>query len=140
MDRPRVLIADDNPVMLDTVTRMLQDQFQVVAAIQKPREVVTSVLQLEPDALVLDINMGEMNGFEVVRLLKADWQNSKIIFLTVHQELDFIRAAFDVGASGYVFKSRLRADLRVAINTVLSGKVFISDTSFPHRGSDSDKS
>lgn len=133
MDRPRVLIADDNPVMLDTVKRVLQDEFQVVAAIQEPREVVDSVPQFEPDVLVLDINMGEMNGFEVARLLKADRQNSKIIFLTVHQESDFIGAAFDVGASGYVFKSRLNEDLPVAINTVLSGRVFISDTRFPHR-------
>jgi DNA-binding NarL/FixJ family response regulator len=133
MDRPRVLIADDNPAMLDTVMRILEKEFQVVAAIQKPREIVNSASQFEPDVLVLDINMGEMNGFEVARLLKADWQNSKIIFLTVHQELDFIRAAFDVGASGYVFKSRLNADLLVAINTVLSGKTFVSDAPFPHR-------
>lgn len=136
VDRLRVLIADDNPAMLDTVKGMLQNDFQVVAALERPSAVLTSVPQLKPDVVVLDISMGEMNGFEVTRLLKGDMCTSKIIFLTVHEELEFIRAAFDAGASGYVFKSRMNTDLYTAINTVHNGKVFIPEAPIIHYGSD----
>jgi DNA-binding NarL/FixJ family response regulator len=88
---------------------------------------VDQVPKLAPDVLVLDISMGEMNGFEITRALKLVLCRAKIIFLTVHEELEFIRCAFDAGASGYVFKSRMNTDLRTAIKTVLDDKVFIPE-------------
>lgn len=124
-ERHRVLIADDNPEMLEAVKRMLQNDYQVIAALEDASAVVAQVLKLKPDVVVLDISMPEMNGFEITRLLRAELCRSKIIFLTVHEELDFIRAAFDAGASGYVFKARMNSDLRTAIETVLNDKVFI---------------
>lgn len=138
VDRLRVLIADDNPAMLDTVKHMLQNEFQVVAALEQPSAVLTTVPELKPDVVVLDISMGEMNGFEVTRILRGDLCTSKIIFLTVHEELEFIRAAFDAGASGYVFKSRMNTDLHTAISTVHSGKVFIPEAPILHYGSDNE--
>ena len=140
VDRLRVLIADDNPAMLDTVKHILQGEFQVVAALERPSAVLTSVPELKPDVVVLDISMGEMNGFEVTRILKGDFCASKIVFLTVHEELEFIRAAFDAGASGYVFKSRMNTDLNTAINTVHNGRVFIPEAPILHYGLDSELS
>lgn len=140
VDRLRILIADDNPAMLDTVQDVLQNEFDVVAALERPSAVLTSVPQLSPDVVVLDISMGEMNGFEVTRILKSDCCASKIIFLTVHEELEFIRAALEAGASGYVFKSRMNTDLRKAINTVHCGNVFIPEAPIIHYGLDSDMS
>jgi DNA-binding NarL/FixJ family response regulator len=137
-NRLRVLIADDNSAMLSTVKRMLQNDFQVVAALEQASAVVAQVPELKPDVVVIDVSMGEMNGFEVTRLLKGDFCASKIIFLTVHEELEFIRAAFDAGASGYVFKSRMNTDLRTAINTVQSGKVFIPEAPILQYGSDTE--
>lgn len=125
--RLRVIIADDNPAMLEAVKHMLRNDYDVVAALEQARAVIAEVPKLKPDVVVLDISMPEMNGFEITRQLRSDLCRSKIIFLTVHEELDFIRAAFDAGASGYVFKSRMNADLRTAINTVLSDKVFIPE-------------
>lgn len=129
--RLRVLIGDDNPAMLDAVTRMLKDDYQVVGALAEASAVVAQVPKLKPDILVLDISMGDMNGFEITRRLKSDYCRSKIIFLTVHEELEFIRAAFDAGASGYVFKSRMNKDLRTAINTVMNEKVFLPEAPIP---------
>ena len=127
VERLRVLIGDDNSAMLEAVKHILQNEFQVVAALEKASAVVEEVPKLKPDVVVLDISMGEMNGFEITRRLRLDLCRSKIIFLTVHEELEFIRAAFDAGASGYVFKSRMQTDLRTAINTVLNDKVFIPE-------------
>jgi len=126
-ERLRVVIGDDNMAMLEAVKHILQNEFQVVAALDDASAVVEQVPILKPDVVVLDISMGEMNGFEITRRLKMDLCRSKIVFLTVHEELEFIRAAFDAGASGYVFKSRMHTDLRTAINAVLNDKVFIPE-------------
>jgi DNA-binding NarL/FixJ family response regulator len=136
-ERLRVLIGDDNPAMLETIRHMLQGEFHVVAAVERARDVVDQVSKLQPDVVVLDIAMGEMNGFEITRQLRLDLCRSKIIFLTVHEELEFIRAALDAGASGYVFKSRMNPDLRTAMKTVLNDKVFIPEAPISQYGLDS---
>lgn len=130
-DRLRILLADDNPAMLDVVKHMLQKEFNIVGTIGKASAVVRETPEINPDVLVLDISMGELNGFEITRQLRRDKCPSKIIFLTVHEELEFIRAAFDAGASGYVFKSRMNTDLRTAINAVQAGRVFLPQAPIP---------
>jgi len=139
-ERLRVLIGDDNPAMLEAVTHMLQNEFQIVGALGEARAVVDQVPKLKPDVVVLDISMGDTNGFEITRRLRLDLCRSKIIFLTVHEELEFIRAAFEVGASGYVFKSRMNTDLRTAIIAVLNDRVFIPEAPIPECGPDSESS
>jgi DNA-binding NarL/FixJ family response regulator len=130
-ERLRVLLADDNPAMLEVVQHMLQKEFNVVGTIGKASAVVRDTPEINPDVLVLDISMGELNGFEITRQLRRDKCPTKIIFLTVHEELEFIRAAFDAGASGYVFKSRMNTDLRTAINAVQAGRVFLPRAPIP---------
>jgi DNA-binding NarL/FixJ family response regulator len=127
----RVLLADDNPAILEVLKQLLQKEFQILAALKDGSEVVRDAPTLKPDVIVLDISMGDLNGFEVTRKLHASHCASKIIFLTVHEELEFIRAAFDAGASGYVFKSRMNTDLREAIQVVQAGKVFIPQAPIP---------
>jgi DNA-binding NarL/FixJ family response regulator len=85
--------------------------------------------EIKPDVIVLDVSMGDLNGFDVTRQLRASQSTAKIIFLTVHEDFEFIRAAFDAGASGYVFKSRMNTDLRAALEAIKNGKVFIPDAS-----------
>jgi len=127
----RILLADDNPAILDVVSRELQKDFVIVGAVPNGRSVLREAPDLKPDLIILDISMGDLNGFEVTRRLKAGQCPSKIIFLTVHEEFEFIRAAFDAGASGYVFKSRLSNDLRAAIEAIRAGKVFIPEAPIP---------
>jgi DNA-binding NarL/FixJ family response regulator len=130
-DRLRILLADDNKAILDAVQRLLQDDFQIVARLDQASAVVRETPILNPDVLILDISMPEMNGFEITYQLKQSKCTSKIIFLTVHEELDFIRAAFEAGASGYVFKSRMNVDLQPAINAVQAGRPFIPGAPIP---------
>jgi DNA-binding NarL/FixJ family response regulator len=121
----RVLLADDNPAILEVVRHMLQKEFVVIGALVDASAVVEQAPELKPDVLILDISMGELNGFEIAQRLRAKQCFSKIIFLSVHEEFEFIRAAFDAGASGYVFKSRMNTDLRAALEAIQCGKVFI---------------
>jgi DNA-binding NarL/FixJ family response regulator len=123
----RILLADDNAAVVQLVTRMLQKNFIVAGAVSNGAAVLSLAPDLKPDVIILDVSLGDSNGFEICRQLKADQCTSKIIFLTIHQELDFVRAGFDAGASGYVYKSRIGSDLLAAIDAVQFGKVFMPD-------------
>jgi DNA-binding NarL/FixJ family response regulator len=130
-ERLRVLLADDNPAMLEVVKCMLQKEFNIVGTLKQASVVVREAPEINPDVLVLDISMGELNGFEITRQLRREKCALKIIFLTVHEELEFIRAAFEAGASGYVFKSRMNTDLRAAIKAVHAGRAFLPRAPIP---------
>lgn len=101
---PALLLADDNPALLSTLVQMLQAEYRVVAALPNGTSVLDNIAVLRPDIVILDISLGDMTGFEVARRLQRDRCSAKIIFLTVHEDPDFVNAAFDIGARGYVFK------------------------------------
>lgn len=121
----RVLIADDSPAVLENVAELLQEQFVVAAAVPDGNSVVLAVTTLNPDVVVLDISLGDMTGLDVARRLREMKCPAKIVFLTVHESLDFVQAAIAVGASGYVFKSRADADLVDAVNAAFRGEKFL---------------
>ncbi len=123
---PSLLLADDNPALLETLTEMLEPAYRVAAALCNGASVLEKVAALRPDLVILDISLGDLTGFEVARRLKNTGCPAKIIFLSVHEDIDFVNAAFELGASGYVFKSRITADLTKAIDTVLNGGQFAS--------------
>lgn len=128
-ERLQILLADDNPAILDMLKRMLQKDFAIAGAVNNAAAVLREAPELKPDVIILDVSMGDLNGFDVTRQLRAGKCTAKIIFLTVHEDFEFIRAAFDAGASGYVFKSRMNTDLPAALEAVRHGKVFIPDAS-----------
>jgi CheY-like chemotaxis protein len=123
---PAVLLVDDNDALLELLVGMLQQTYKIAAALSNGAAVVEQAAALLPDLIILDISLGNVSGFEVARRLKKAGCPAKIIFLTLHEDKDFVGAAFGLGASGYVFKSRLSADLENAIATVLSGGRFSS--------------
>jgi DNA-binding NarL/FixJ family response regulator len=123
---PSLLLADDNPALLETLIEMLKPAYRVAAALCNGASVLKEVATLSPDLVILDISLGDLTGFEVARRLKDTGCPAKIIFLSVHEDIDFVNAAFDLGASGYVFKSRITADLAKAINIVFNGGQFAS--------------
>jgi DNA-binding NarL/FixJ family response regulator len=124
---PALLLADDNPGLLTTLVEMLQTEYKVVAALPNGTSVLDQVGPLNPDLVILDVSLGDLTGFEVARRLKDGGCPAKIIFLTVHEDVDFVNAAFDLGAFGYVFKSRVTEDLTRAIDIVFSGGRFASN-------------
>ncbi len=126
MGSTRLLLADDNPEVLETLVDMLQSSYVVAAAVRNGESVLNQVATLHPDLIILDISLGDITGFEVARRLKKSGCTAKIIFLTVHENVDFVRAAFELDAAGYVFKSRISSDLVDAIDTVCGGGRFNS--------------
>ncbi len=104
---PSLLLVDDNPALLETLIEMLEPAYRVAAALCSGASVVDEVNLLSPDLVILDVSLGDLNGFEVARRLRDTESTARIIFLSVHENIDFVNAAFDLGAAGYVFKSRI---------------------------------
>ena len=126
MAKIRVVLADDRRAVLDKVRRTLSEEFEVIATAEDGNEAVATVLALDPDVLVTDISMPALDGLQVAKRLQAAHCRTKIVFLTVHEDQDFVTAALDAGASGYVTKLRLTIDLVPAIREALLGHTFVS--------------
>ena len=126
MSRAGILLADDNSAVLDQVTRVLEKDYDIVATVEDGRAVVSECLRLKPDVVGLDISMGDVSGIDLAQQLRDAGCRSKIVFLTVHEDNDFVNAAIGAGALAYVVKSRLSTDLVPAIKAVLAGKLFVS--------------
>jgi len=105
-----------------------EKEYKVIAAVSDGATVVRECLRLRSDVIILDISMGDLSGIDVARKLRDAGCNSRIVFLTVHEDSDYMNAAMGAGGSAYVVKSRLSLDLFSAINAVLSNKLFVSPT------------
>jgi DNA-binding NarL/FixJ family response regulator len=123
-----ILLSDDNSAVLDHLGKMLgkEKSYTVVGAVSNGTAVVREYLRLRPDIIILDISMGDVSGIDLARELRDSGCLAKIIFLTVHEDSDFVNAGMGVGGSAYVVKSRLSQDLLSAIKAVLSHKIFVS--------------
>ncbi|HET8720434.1 MAG TPA: response regulator transcription factor [Nitrospira sp.] len=122
----RVLLADDSPSMLQAARRILEPEFEIVGTVDDGQAVIEAAESLKPDVLILDISMAAMNGLEAARLLTRLGCKAKIVFLTVHKDVEFVEEAFLAGAMGYVIKPRLGTDLLVAVQEALIGHTFVS--------------
>src|SRR5262249_825767 len=125
--------ADDHEDFLGITARLLERESYVVQAVRDGQELLDEVARLEPDVLVLDISMPVLSGIEAARHLKAKGCQAKIVFLTLHQDTDYVQAALAAGGVGYVVKSRLVSDLLLALREALAGRSFVSPTIDPER-------
>jgi DNA-binding NarL/FixJ family response regulator len=119
--RPRVVLADDNKAILESVRRLLISDFDVVATVHDGRQAFDAVMALRPEAVVLDISMPCSSGLDVAKRLSALPDPPRIVFLTVHEGADFLAAAREAGASGYVVKRNAGRDLIHVLKQTLCG-------------------
>ena len=123
---PRVLLVDDNAEMLNAAAAILSSAFEVVGTVSDGPTALDAAGNLRPDVIVLDISMPGMGGLEVATRLKAGGSTAAVVFLTVHEDEDVVRAARDAGAVGYVLKPRLASELPRAAREASEGRRFIS--------------
>lgn len=128
VDKIRVVLADDHRDVIAKIRGILGDQFEIVEAAENGHQAVKAVLALDPDVLVTDISMPLLNGLQAARRIQNANSRVKIIFVTIHEDRDFIAAAFSAGAMGYVTKRRLSTDLVLAIQEALKGNTFVSNS------------
>ena len=123
---PRILLADDQKEFRQTVASMLEDEFEIVGLAENGKQVLDLVIDRPPDVLILDIFMPVLNGIETAACLKASGCPAKVLFVSVHEDPDFVDSAMSVGALGYVSKAHLATDLIPGIHTVMENHIYIS--------------
>jgi DNA-binding NarL/FixJ family response regulator len=126
MNRARVLLADDHTVILAGLRSLLESDFDLVGTVEDGRSLVEVAEQLKPDVIMLDISMPLLNGIEAARQLKKVVPQSKLIFLTMHGDIAYVKEAFRVGASGYLIKRSAATELVTAIQEVLRGRTYVT--------------
>ena len=124
--RFRIVLADDNKEMRDEVIQLLGPEFVLVGEVADGRALVDVVMKTKPDIGIIDISMPIMNGIMAAAEIKRLGSEMKIIFLTVNEDCDFVRAAFETGASAYVVKRQMASDLPLALQETLAGHEFVS--------------
>jgi DNA-binding NarL/FixJ family response regulator len=123
--RPRVLLADDHVPFLESVRRLLATAFDIVAVAGDGRQALDLARRLRPDVIVLDVAMPDLNGFQTLEQLRRNSPETRVVFLTMHQDDEFVAAAIHGGAYGYVLKSRIYSDLIGAIGHALAGRLCV---------------
>jgi DNA-binding NarL/FixJ family response regulator len=126
LNHARVLLADDNAVVLDRVEILLSPSFEVVGAVTNGHELFSAGMRLDPDVIVADITMPLLGGIEAAQKLREAGSKVRFVFLTIHSECEFVDACAAQGALGYVVKSHMKTDLVPAIKAALLGRTFIS--------------
>lgn len=122
----KVFLADDQETVLAYLRDELAGKFEVAGTATNGEEAVVGVLRLDPDVLVLDITMPGMSGLQVASRLRDVHPRTKILFLTMHEQPEYVSAAFSAGGRGYVTKRRITSDLAQAIREVFEGETFLS--------------
>jgi DNA-binding NarL/FixJ family response regulator len=112
--------------MRERVKKHLEHEFEVLEPVEDGRALLEAASKLKPDLCLLDISMPVLNGIETAHRLRESGSTAKIVFLTIHEDLDFVQAALKTGASGYVVKRQMASDLRTAVKEALAGRTFIS--------------
>jgi len=130
--RPRVLVAEDYDAMREKVVSTLSKHCEVVGAVADGKALVDAASILEPDLLVIDVSMPVLGGIDAAKRLRDSGSTARIVFLTIHEEPECIRACLAAGALGYVIKSRLAGDLPTAIDNVMAGRLYISPCLAPN--------
>lgn len=120
----RVLCVDDHVVVRDGIEAILslQQDMVLVASASTGREAVIHYRKVRPDVTLMDLRLPDMTGFEVIRAIRAEFPNAKIIVLSSYEGDADIRQAMEAGALGYVAKGMVRDELLEVIRTVHAGK------------------
>jgi DNA-binding NarL/FixJ family response regulator len=126
MRRARVLLADDHAIVAQGVAQILSADFDLVGTVSDGGALIDTACKLHPDVVVADMAMPVLSGLEALRRLRADGNDVKVIFLTMHADPHLAAQALRSGASGYVLKHSAGDELIRAVHEVLDGRVYVT--------------
>jgi two-component system response regulator NreC len=124
----RILIADDHKIMREGLLSLLEKQqnMEVIAEAENGRKAVQLALDKNPDIVIMDISMPELNGIEATRQILAELSETRVIALSMHSDKRFVVEMFQAGASGFLLKDCAYQELALAINTVAAHQTYLS--------------
>ncbi len=123
---PRVLLADDHELVLGAFEKMLSGECEIVGRVSDGRALLGAAEKLRPDVIVLDIGMPLLNGLEAGRQIKQSLPDTKLVFVTMHEDADVAAEAFRGGASAYLLKRSAPSELMTAIREVVHGRSYVT--------------
>jgi DNA-binding NarL/FixJ family response regulator len=126
VNRPRVLLADDHRLVAEGIKSLLTEAFEVVGLVEDGESLVEAARTHRPDLIVADISMPGLNGFEALARIRKENSDARIVVLTMHPELAYVRRALEAGALGYVLKHSAPAELTTAIRAALDGEIYVT--------------
>lgn len=129
----RVMLADDHVLMREGVRQLLEfdGSIEVVAEANDGEECIEKLLDVKPQILLLDINMSKKNGIEVLKEIKSKKIDVKVLILTVHDSIEYLLKAVELEVDGYIMKDSESAELKKAINVIMSGESYIQPKLVP---------
>ncbi len=129
----KVMIADDHSLIREGIKQLLEfdGTIEVMAEASNGVDCLKQLKNIHPDVLLLDVNMPEKNGLEVLEEIKRKNYDIKVLILTVHNELEYLLKAVDIGVNGYILKDSESSELKKAIQAVLSGENYIQASLIP---------
>ena len=129
----KIMIADDHSMIREGLKNLLEldGDIQVISEAVDGEDCLDKLQVVKPDVLLLDINMPKKNGLEVLKSLKSIRSKLKVLVLTVHNEIEYLMKAVDIGVNGYVLKDSESAELKKAIFTVAEGETYIQPSLIP---------
>ena len=124
----RCLIADDHVLVRQGIRRLLQDEqdLDVVGEAGDAAEALKGVMELHPDIVLMDIGMPGFSSFEAARVIQSDFPRTRVIFLTMHEDQDYVMQGLQAGAAGYLLKDTPAAKLASVLRDVHNGGKFVS--------------
>ena len=133
----RIIISDDHALIREGLKQLLEfdGDISVIGEAANGEECIEKVVRYNPDVLLLDINMPKKNGIEVLENIRDRGLNQKVIILTVHNEVEYMLKAMDLGVNGYILKDSCSSEIKQAIYTVMKGEVFIQKELVPELNS-----
>lgn len=128
-----VMIVDDHKMIREGLKRILEfdGEVQVIEEADNGQDCLNKLKNVKPDIILLDINMPVMNGIETLQALKKKRKKYKVLMLTVHNEVEYLIKAVDIGIDGYLLKDSDSNELKRAINSVNNGEKFIQPSLIP---------
>lgn len=129
----RVMLADDHILMREGIKQLLEfdGSIEVIEEASDGEECLKKLKDSNPHVLLLDINMPKMNGIDVLEEIKRQELDVKVLILTVHNEVEYLLKAVDIGVDGYILKESESTELKKAINFVVNGESYIQPKLIP---------
>ena len=124
-----VLIIDDHPLFSRGLSQLIETQkdYKVTGMAKNHDEAIENVKALSPDLAIVDLNLGQEDGFELIKDILAIKPETKVLVLSMHDERYYAERALKAGAKGYIMKEEAESNVSTAINTVMAGQIYLSE-------------
>jgi DNA-binding NarL/FixJ family response regulator len=126
---PRVLLVEDHTLVRSGIRLLLERSrdMVIVGEAEDGRQAVTLAKTLLPDIAIVDVGLPNLNGLQAARQIRQESPRTKILMLSMHGEIEYVREALRAGASGYVLKNAASAELMAGIHAILMGQKYVSE-------------